>query len=389
MDIERESALIGQIYDAVMNHSIWSDVLAELVDYTDSKTAIFTACDQLNPKFDFVYSHNIPEAGLLAYSDEQVKVIDMKLHAPLWQRLGLGETLKMNLSSYSTMLGTDEHIFYEKCLKPTGICHVAAALLEQAKYQWAVIAIHRAPSAKPYEQEQLDILHRLAKHMRRSLQIHRQLTEVKQENQDLYQVLNYLKVGVILLDQDCRVQFSNAQAQNILSHSDLIVLDRHSRLQLIEESQHKLDRLILGAMFYTSATNIHSDEIGGTMTLRHDLTQSILNLSVMPFMQIDSSAESNIQEKHTVAIFMTEPERNIILAKHLLINQYRLTPREVSLCELFVQGLDYPEISTQCGNTLSTVRTYFKSIFAKMGCNTQAELMRLLMSYTSQFQHIH
>ena len=127
--VEQESKLIGMIYDAALDETRWSDVLAELVVYTESKTAIFVSLDQLNPEYDFVYSHQIPEVGLAAYQDERVKVIDMRLHTPLWQEVGVGGVINMDLSGYASIpQSSDEFIFYDKCLKPTEFYYITAVL---------------------------------------------------------------------------------------------------------------------------------------------------------------------------------------------------------------------------------------------------------------------
>lgn len=133
--VEQESKLIGMIYDAALDETRWSDVLAELVVYTESKTAIFVSLDQLNPEYDFVYSHQIPEVGLAAYQDERVKVIDMRLHTPLWQEVGVGGVINMDLSGYASMpQSSDEFIFYDKCLKPTEVYYITAVLFTKVQF---------------------------------------------------------------------------------------------------------------------------------------------------------------------------------------------------------------------------------------------------------------
>ena len=79
---EQENKIIGMIYDAALNPQLWQNVLAEIVDFTGSTTAIFTATDQLSSAYDFVFTQNIPPESMRAYQDEQVKILDMRLHVP-------------------------------------------------------------------------------------------------------------------------------------------------------------------------------------------------------------------------------------------------------------------------------------------------------------------
>ena len=65
--------------------------------------------------------------------------------------------------------------------------------------------------------------------------------------------------------------------------------------------------------------------------------------------------------------------------KHLKQN-YNLTKRELELCELFVNGMNLEQLAQHMGLTRSSIRTYLRNIFAKTPCNSQVELMQLLMS---------
>ena len=85
----QEHEIIGSIYDAAVDVSLWPQVIENIVQYTDSKTAIFTALDQFSPSYDFLFSHNIPDEALHAYRDERIRVIDMQLHRVLWEKSGV------------------------------------------------------------------------------------------------------------------------------------------------------------------------------------------------------------------------------------------------------------------------------------------------------------
>ncbi|MCH7336939.1 helix-turn-helix transcriptional regulator [Acinetobacter sp. NIPH 2699] len=389
--VEQESKLIGMIYDAALDETRWSDVLAELVVYTESKTAIFVSLDQLNPEYDFVYSHQIPEVGLAAYQDERVKVIDMRLHTPLWQEVGVGGVINMDLSGYASMpQSSDEFIFYDKCLKPTEVYYITAVLLDAGQYRWGVLGVHRAVSK--YNQRELDILRRIGTHLRRALQIHRQLSLVKQKNQDLYRLLNCLKIGMVLLDQNAQLIYSNQQAQKIIEKSKLIQIDQFNRIKILKEFQMELNQYIQSALFYdqlqSDLSQLEASSIGGVLALIDKQSEQKLMLSVVPFAKILYQTKAGEQIFRKAAIFITETNQYIELAAVYLKQAYMLSNREVQICELFVNGYNLEEIAEQRGLTLNSVRTYFKQIYAKTACKTQAELMKLLMSTTVVFEHI-
>ena len=116
---EQENKIIGMIYDAALNPQLWQNVLAEIVDFTGSTTAIFTATDQLSSAYDFVFTQNIPPESMRAYQDEQVKILDMRLHVPYWQAKELGGEIQFSqhLNRMPICLWIQMNIFFMKSVR--------------------------------------------------------------------------------------------------------------------------------------------------------------------------------------------------------------------------------------------------------------------------------
>ncbi|XID74340.1 LuxR C-terminal-related transcriptional regulator [Alkanindiges sp. WGS2144] len=381
---EQENHIIGMIYDASLNGQLWPQVLENIVDYTNSTTAIFTVLDQLNPNYDFIYTHNIARESLAAYQEEQVKVIDMKIHTPLWEKAGVGGVIRQNCLPYADMPGSDEYIFYKKCLEPTGVAYITAVLLDAGQYRWGVLGLHRSPSSSEYTQQESDTLKRLGKHLRRALQIHRQLCAIQQENRELYQLLDYLKTGVVILDDKGCIQHTNIKARQILERSSILWPDQYNRLKTIGALQNKLDILIKSALYKHTLVN-HS-ETGGVLGLYEGMQEKSLMLTVVPLSNLASVHVEGQQQR--VAIFLTESSGRHQLAEQFVKERYSLSKRELQMCELFLNGLNLEEIAAHCGISLQSARTYLKHIFSKTQCSSQVELMRLLAGLTVDFEHI-
>ena len=387
INIAQESHIIGMIYDAAMDTKLWPNVLEAIVEYSESNSAIFTVLDQLNPDYNFMYAHNIYQEGLERYKTEHIDVIDMRLHGTQMRQLGVGKCLLVNAMNYSEVEGSDEYILYEKCLKPSNIEYLNGVLLEEGIYRWSMLAVHRPKCAAPYSQIEEHVLERLGTHLRRALQIYRQLVEVKNENLHLYKLLEQIKVGIILLDHEKKVCFSNNLATKILNQSTLIRIDITGRLKTSMVFQSKLDQLISSAMFQDEIVLNEEVDAGGVIGIYHpDEKNRPMTLTITP-MSMDHNKKYN-QHKHMVAIYITEMNLKHKLSYRLMKAIYQLSNREIEICELFVNGLNLEEISKQCNITLSSVRTYFKTIYSKTNCTSQVQLMQLLLGLTVDFEHI-
>ncbi len=379
MLLEQENKIISMIYEAALNPALWQDVLTEIVDFTDSTTAIFTATDQLSPNYDFVFSHNIPPEGMLAYQDEHVKVIDMRIHAPYWMEKALGDTVLQSFAFYANMSKeTDQYIFYEKCAKPANVTHVAAVLLERSAYSWAVFAVHRSPQLDEYSQQEEKILKRLSVHLRRALQIYRQMMLLNQEKKNIDHILDHFKVGIVLINQDYRLTYTNKIAKNIFDQSNILQIDKNSSLRTSKNFQDQLNQLIRSALFTQNDLN-HS--AGGVMALYDD--HDSFMLSILPFSEYEK-----LQQQRQAIIFITATNQPQYLAKDYLIQKYKLAKRELEVCELFMNGLSLDQIAQKLELTYGSVRVYIKNIFSKTNCSSQTELMQLLLNLTLDFKHI-
>lgn len=381
MNIELENHIIGLIYESALDVQAWQNAIQQIVEYTNSKSAIFTALDQLNSHYNFTYTYNIPEQSLSAYQDENVRMIDMQLHASLFVEAGVGGVVSHDCSVYATSPGTDQHIFYERCLKPTGVDHLAGVLLDQGQYRWAILGLHRAPGAAAFSDREYQILKRLGTHLRRSLQIHRQIRAVQEENQDLYQILSCLKAGVLLLDEQGKLVFSNQKAQHILESSKILTVDTFNRLKTSKLQQDQLNHYIHSSMLKQHYTGV----VGGVMALKGEHEQHLM-LSFVPLAQLKILHKQPAQTK--VAIFLTQSDESQSLSHHYLKLHLGLSKREISICEAFVNGQNLEQIAVHLHITLSSVRTYLKNIYAKTQCNSQVELMRLLHGLVLEFEHI-
>ncbi|ATO18283.1 helix-turn-helix transcriptional regulator [Acinetobacter sp. LoGeW2-3] len=381
---DKENGIIELIYDAAIDPKLWGKVLEEIVAFTQSTTAIYTYLDQLNPEQNFVITHNIPEVGLENYHKEHLDLIDMKLHGEKMKALGVGRSYILDSLPYESMPYTDQQKFYEKCLKPSNIRYVNGVLLDHGAYKWAMFAIHRSHDSKGYSEHDKKILERFAKHLRMSLQIYKQVVELKSENRKNIQILEKLKVGVILLNEKMELRFSNQSAQNILNQTNLIWVDQKQCIKTLANYQNQLDQLILSVLNQSAEASMNYEK-GGVLCIKNTAESSLM-LTVVPLNNIPH--DELIKINKAVAIFITPSNAKYSLSKKVMKEVYNLSPREIEICELFLNGYDLEGITQHCKITMSSLRTYLKTIFSKTKCNSQVELIRLLMGLTFNFEHI-
>lgn len=380
--------LIGLIYDAALDNQLWTQVIQRIVELSHSNSAIITALDKLNPAYTLVFTHNLPEAALQAYQSEGLDAIDMEVHGKIMIKEGIGKPVQVNTGRYQQeeYLHTQERFFYDKCLKISNIGHMAGTLLEYSQYRWSVIGIHRPESYAAFSHEDLVLLTHFHKHIRRSLQIHRQLTSVKQQNAQLYRLLDQMTVGVILLNTQQQVRYANPHAEKLLCKHGALSLDIYNKLKTTAKQQSKLNQIIQSAMF--QGLHLTVAETGGVISLLDEQGNLPLVLTITPLSSVTGYSEL-VSDHVAVAIFLTNAAGMYVLSHQAVEELYGLSRREAKICEVFINHPTLEQTAEACGLTLATVRTYMKNIYEKTQQHSQAELLRLLIGLTVGFEHIH
>ncbi|WP_228203375.1 helix-turn-helix transcriptional regulator [Acinetobacter sp. CFCC 10889] len=203
---------------------------------------------------------------------------------------------------------------------------------------------------------------------------------LENEKNDVYHILDHFKFGVMLINQDMQLKYTNSLAKKILENTDLLKLDKNNYLKTLKQYQGDLNYLINNAL--SEDFNLLNKN-SGLLAIKHDTSEESLLLTVLPFKTLNTL---NHQKK--VMIFISQINQLQSLAKEYLIQRYKLAKRELLFCELFVNGQRLEQITENMNITYGTARMYIKNIFAKTGCTSQTELMQLLMCARCDFEQV-
>lgn len=83
-------------------------------------------------------------------------------------------------------------------------------------------------------------------------------------------------------------------------------------------------------------------------------------------------------------LFVSCPTRTFDQRLHQLVERYRLTSVELMLCRGLLEGCSLREAGTRAGLSYETARWYLKQVFAKTDTHRQADLVRVLLSVTTE-----
>jgi len=186
-------------------------------------------------------------------------------------------------------------------------------------------------------------------------------------------VLNTLNVGVILLASSGEVILANSAAEAIVAGKHWLRVVDH-KLRCRPEDSAELESCIR-----LVADNQPMD------------SGCIVNLSgpqgrdgvVLAFSSLGGHcAQGQQPASGCLVCLITDPNTNTATDAALLKRLYPLTETEAKIAAFLANGLDYSEIAQRRNVTVSTVRSYSKSIFKKLCVNSRAGVVRKVLAAT-------
>jgi DNA-binding NarL/FixJ family response regulator len=180
--------------------------------------------------------------------------------------------------------------------------------------------------------------------------------------------LERLPIGVIVLDGQGKVVFTNAAGGGFLAERDGISLSADGTCRASTPAETKALRDCVRSV-------LENREGGdGGIALSRSSMHRPLSAIATP---IDDPDGAGIAR---VALFITDPERQARPSRTMLQKLFRLTGSEAKIVQGLAEGKSLEEIAPEAGITLNSARTYLKQVFAKTGTNRQADLVRMVLT---------
>jgi DNA-binding CsgD family transcriptional regulator len=245
--------------------------------------------------------------------------------------------------------------------------YVACIILDRGDGAITALTAMREAQRGDFGQKQVQFLQKLAPHLTRALQLHGKMLDLNDAAAGSASMVDALDLGLVGLDQEEKVCFTNAKADQILRHGKAFVC-RDGRLVARDptaaEKLHQLFRTVCSLELEAPAPSgctIHA----GDRTLH--LTMTALRRS-------DRVFPSRMKVIVTITDLTAQPKSR----EALLAELFRITPAEARVVMLLLAGMETNEIAAHTGTTQNTVRFQLKSIYRKTGTSGQNQLIRLV-----------
>lgn len=388
LDIYYEE-LCDLIYQITINDNGWHNFARRLIEIMDVNYVHIQAIDFT---FNMIsYSNGIGVLPKEAYAMAELDYLRFPTEDdPRWGRF-LDPNRKgwYQCKSHITEEFVAKSDLYQKILLPVDLRFVATKELIWDDKICVFLTITTSVKRKALNETELKFLDRLIIHLKRVVISLKKLFEFSSDSIAGFELVDHLPQPIIILNLSGQEVHYNQAAAVLFDQHPVLKLKDH-RLQLGEAEQQRflavLYKIERDFRYKKEAIKLYKNidfKIADTdLLLKMNLLISekeILFWGTRPLVLVSIE-----QEKPDVSMQYMKNQVIYQLSQDQLIKRFKLTKRELQLCELFVNGMNLEQIAEQMNLTRSSVRTYLRNVFEKTQCNSQVELMHFLMSCTKK-----
>ncbi|HEY7458834.1 MAG TPA: helix-turn-helix transcriptional regulator [Xanthobacteraceae bacterium] len=373
-EAERFSRLIGDIYDAALDPSLWRGALRDIAGFVGGSASSICTTNARSVHVTSHYHWGLQQSFVQNYFDNYVKcdpaavgqfVFDVEDVYSFVDFLPLEELLETR--------------FYKECLKPEGWIDRIGATLDKSATSFAACVVFRNEQEGPVDENMRRRMRLVVPHIRRAVLVGNVVDLHKGEASSLTSLFDSLADGVLLVDADARIVFTNTAARAMLGEGD-ILRDHGGKLSAIDTAADRTLRDVFAA-------TPNGDAGVGAEGVALPLSSASKEQWLAHILPLTSGERRRAGSEHsaTAAVFVRKAQLETPPLMKTVATLYRLTPTEIRVLQALVEIGGVPSVAEALGVSQTTIRTHLKNLFAKTGMRRQADLVKLIASHSSPF----
>jgi DNA-binding CsgD family transcriptional regulator len=369
---EQLSEFIGEIYDAALDSSLWSDVVGKAARFVGGSAAAIYSKSPTAGNGDVYYESGTDPYYRQLYFEKYVKLdpsTTSHYFADVEQLISTADYMP-----YGEFLETR---FYREWAQPQGLVDAVTAALDKSVTSVALFGVFRDESQGVVDDETRRRMRLIVPHIRRAVLIGRLFDLKAAEAASLAETLNGLSAGMCLVDAAGRIVHANTTCHVMLDAGDFLSTIGGR----IVASDAKLDQT-LRELFAAAGSG---DAAVGTQGIALPLRAQDGSHYVAHVLPLTSGARrlAGIAYSATVALFIRKVTTEAPSAPEIIARAYHLTPTELRVLLAIIEVGGVPEVAVALGIAESTVRTHLGNLFVKTGAGRQADLVKIAAGFVT------
>jgi DNA-binding CsgD family transcriptional regulator len=371
-DPQQLSDLIGDVYDTVLDQSLWEGVIGRAAHFVRGAGAALFSKNVANQEGSVHYQVGIDPYYQRLYFEKYVSLDPATgghFLAEIDQPVAVAD-----LMSPSEFLETR---FYREWVRPQGLVDFVSAVLDKSATSAALFGVFRSERDGMVDDEARHRMRLIVPHIRRAVLIGRMFDLKAAEAATFADTLDGLSVGMCLVDAGGRIVHANAAGYAMISTGDIL---RSVGGRLVARDA-QVDKTLCEIF----AAAGQGDAALGTMGIAVPLTGRDDERYVAHVLPLTSGARRRAGRTYTAAaaLFVRKAALVVPSAFEVIGKTFKLTPTELRVLLAIVEVGGVPEVAAALGVAATTVKTHLGRLFEKTGATRQADLVKLVAGYAT------
>jgi DNA-binding CsgD family transcriptional regulator len=367
---EDSSILIGDIYDAALDRSLWVSVLEKCARFVVGSAAALFAKDAVSKSGNMAYYYGIDPYFVRLYFDKIAK----------FDPLTAGHYSTAEAVSVPDIMPYEEFIetrAYPEWVHPQGIVDTLNVALDKTATSSSFFAIFRNKDHGPVDDQTRRRMRLIVPHVRRSALIGKVIDLKAEEAATFVDTFDRIRDGMLLVDASGRIVHTNVSGHELLAEGSLFYAE-NGELALTDADAHQtLRNVFLAADMGDAAV--------GASGIAVPLRASGGDRYVAYVLPLTSGARRRAGAAYAAvaAVFVHKAALDTPSPPELIAKSYKLSPTELRVLLAIVQVGGVPETAIALGIAESTVKTHLRRLFRKTGASRQADLVKLMAAFST------
>ena len=350
--------VIDDIYDASIDSSRWQGAVAGINGLIGSRCGVLHVTRGLEHITEIATGVDPAFLGTTAHLNDDNLWITRRHLAPIGRAVAMEALATSDEVKRSRM--------YQEVFREIDILHGCGIAIAEQNGNFGAMLFMRSEREGAFERQELNLLDTTAPHVMRAANISNLLARADCQVLGLETATDSLNFGLLLLDEQYRIVFANAIAEDVLGSG-------------------ALTSGVSGGLTTSPANNVgklrdfldrlgHARDACSTRLTRSN--QQVLSLIGLRLPERRKETFSLHHNAKSVVFVFTETTTPA--PARLMAGLFKLTPAEMALAEALAAGQTLTEYAERVGVSRNTLRTQLRSIFDKTDTKRQSELTRLL-----------
>lgn len=387
-ELAQLSELIELIYEGATDLSRWTkDILPAVTDYIQAPACMLFTTLHTPQNGGYFFMHGIPQDHVDIYMnkyqrDDVWTIAGMEKNLGFEGNIILGEELVPREQLLASKI-------YKECLsRNQNMAQLMTSIvfgMNSTNSLPTICSFFRGLHHPDFGEDERIRMRLVLPHLSRSLGVMQRLRTAELAVASSQAALDRLPSGVLLLDGSGSVAFANRSAQHMLENGEGLYLRKLYNTtgfgELIAENS-ACNTAISDAISSTLSRDPRATpHFSACVTVPH--ASGLANYTLQ-FSALGNQSEfGDSSGRYAAVIFIADSTQEVKIDPSALRNAYGLTPAEANVALALLEFASAKEVADKLGTSPHTVRTQIRHIYTKLGVDTRARFVKLMLGLAS------